>query len=198
MMLGKVELIEAIAPFNRGILATKTDQQALQAAICRLEDRNPTPEPLSAPELLEGNWRLLYTTSQELLGIDRVPLANLGQIYQCIRTAEQRIYNLAEINGPLGIGGMVAVCAQFTPVSPKRVNVNFERGVIGLQSLLGYAAPTPFIEKLRTNNALPLWQGIDFRINRDRQQGWLEVTYLDNDLRIGRGNEGNVFVLTKG
>ncbi|HAJ61284.1 MAG TPA: fibrillin, partial [Cyanobacteria bacterium UBA8543] len=27
---------------------------------------------------------------------------------------------------------------------------------------------------------------------------WLDITYLDKDLRIGRGNEGSVFVLTKG
>ncbi|MGL4881863.1 MAG: PAP/fibrillin family protein, partial [Waterburya sp.] len=29
------------------------------------------------------------------------------------------------------------------------------------------------------------------------QKGWLDITYLDEDMRIGRGNEGNVFVLTK-
>ncbi|MEL6764608.1 MAG: PAP/fibrillin family protein, partial [Cyanobacteria bacterium J06607_6] len=46
-------------------------------------------------------------------------------------------------------------------------------------------------------NKLPLWQGIDFRINRDRQSGWLEVTYLDDDLRISRGNQGSLFVLKK-
>ncbi|NEP29276.1 PAP/fibrillin family protein, partial [Moorena sp. SIO3I6] len=38
---------------------------------------------------------------------------------------------------------------------------------------------------------------IEFPINRDIQQGWLEITYLDDDLRIGRGNQGSVFVLTK-
>ncbi|MFM7384513.1 MAG: PAP/fibrillin family protein, partial [Microcystaceae cyanobacterium] len=27
--------------------------------------------------------------------------------------------------------------------------------------------------------------------------GWLETTYLDNDLRIGRGNEGSVFILAR-
>lgn len=195
-MLGKAELLEAIAPKNRGLLADELDRKAIQSAIARLEDRNPTPQPLAATELLEGNWRLLYTTSQELLGIDRFPLVQLGEIYQCIRTADRRIYNLAEVNGPL-LAGLVAVAAGFEAVSDRRVTVRFERGVVGLQGLLGYQNPSQFITKLQDQSKLPLFQGLDFSINSNRQQGWLEVTYLDEDLRIGRGNEGNVFVLRK-
>jgi PAP_fibrillin len=195
-MLGKAELLEAIAPFNRGLLASDTDRRAIAAAAARLETRNPTPQPLAAPTLLEGDWRLLYTTSQELLGIDRVPLAKLGQIYQCIRLAERRIFNIAEVQGPL-LAGLVAVSARFEAVSERRVQVGFERGVLGLQPLLGYRTPSQFIHTLETTAKLPLWQGIDFRINQTRQQGWLEITYLDSDMRIGRGNEGNLFVLDR-
>ena len=38
---------------------------------------------------------------------------------------------------------------------------------------------------------------LDTKINSNRQQGWVDITYLDSDLRIGRGNEGSIFVLTK-
>jgi hypothetical protein len=38
---------------------------------------------------------------------------------------------------------------------------------------------------------------LDFGIENRDQRGWLDITYLDHDLRIGRGNEGSVFVLTK-
>ncbi|HAX76849.1 MAG TPA: fibrillin, partial [Cyanobacteria bacterium UBA11372] len=38
---------------------------------------------------------------------------------------------------------------------------------------------------------------LDFPIESREQRGWLDITYLDEDLRIGRGNEGSVFVLTK-
>ncbi|WP_008311462.1 PAP/fibrillin family protein [Leptolyngbya sp. PCC 6406] len=195
-MLGKSELIEAISPTNRGLLASKQDQQAIGIAIARLEERNPTPEPFSALDLLGGNWRLLYTTSSELLGIDRFPLYRLGQIYQCIRPDEQRIYNIAEVVGVPLLEGLVSVSARFEVVSRQRVNVAFERGVFGLQRILGYTRPSALIQTLTTQAKLPLWQGIDFRINRE-SSGWLEVTYLDADLRIGRGNEGNVFVLRK-
>jgi hypothetical protein len=196
-MLGKTELLEAIAATNRGILADEADRLAIQSLATRLEGFNPTPQPLAAQDKLTGIWRLLYTTSQELLGIDRLPLYKLGQIYQCVYLDEARIYNIAEVLGLPYLNGLVAVAARFEAVSEKRVNVGFERGVFGLQTALGYQGPQAFIQKLQTQDKFPLWQGLDFQINRDRQSGWLEVTYLDDDLRIGRGNQGSLFVLRK-
>ncbi|MDI9639127.1 PAP/fibrillin family protein [Geitlerinema splendidum] len=193
-MLGKATLLEAIAGKNRGILTQDAERLAILAAVAQLEDRNPTPHPIEAAELLEGNWRLLYTTSQELLNLDRFPLLKLGQIYQCIRAKDRKVYNIAEIYGLPLLEGIVSVSASFTPVSERRVNVKFERSIIGLQRFVGYASPSRFIEEIEAGKKFP---PIDFGIeNRDRQ-GWLDVTYLDEDLRISRGNEGSVFVLVK-
>ena len=88
----------------------------------------------------------------------------------------------------------MSVCANFTVVSEKRVKVNFERLVAGSQSLMGYQDVNSFIDTLRSPKKL---LAIDFQIKREDQKGWLETTYLDQDLRIGRGNEGNLFVLRK-
>ncbi|MGH2416430.1 MAG: PAP/fibrillin family protein, partial [Microcystaceae cyanobacterium] len=95
----KAKLLEAIAGKNRGLLETETDRVKVLSAIEQLEDHNPTPNPIAAKDLLEGNWRLLYTTSRGILGLDRFPLVQLGQIYQCIRTADTKVYNIAEIIG---------------------------------------------------------------------------------------------------
>lgn len=203
--MNKDDLRAAIASKNRGISATSTDRQAIASLIARVEDLNPTPDPLLAPELLAGDWRLLYTTSQELLGIDKVPLAQLGNIYQCVRPETSRIYNIAEINSLPYCEAIVSVAAGFKPAleagatapSNRRVDVKFNRAVIGLQRALGYESPAQYIAKLETTEKMNLLQGIDFEINSDRQQGWLEITYLDKDLRIGRGNQGSLFVLTK-
>lgn len=195
-MLGKAELLAAIAPLNRGINATPNDSLVVEAAATRLEERNPTPAPLTS-DRLAGNWRLLYTTSRELLNINRIPLASLGPIYQCIRLSENRIYNLAEVIGPPLLSGLVTVAARLEPISTRRVNVRFERGVFGLQGLLGYQSPNQFIDLLQMNHHLSLLKGVDFTINSERQAGWLEITYLDDDLRIGRGNQGNLFVLDR-
>ncbi|MBE9076722.1 PAP/fibrillin family protein [Romeria aff. gracilis LEGE 07310] len=196
-MLGKAELKAAIAGKNRGLLASETDRLAIASAIAKLEDRNPHSRPLEEPELLDGDWRLLYTTSQDLLGLDGFPLVKLGNIYQCVRTAESAIYNLAEVSSLPYCEALVAVAARFEPVSARRVNVRFSRAVFGLQRLLDYRSPGQFIARLTAQDRLSWLQGIDFGINADRQQGWLDITYLDADLRIGRGNQGSLFVLTK-
>ena len=194
-MLGKSELLEAIAGKNRGLLSTEQDKQAILIAIAQLEDRNPTPRPIEAGDLLDGNWRLLYTTSKGLLNIDQLPLLKLGQIYQCIRVKTQSVYNIAEIYGLPYLEGIVSVVAKFEPVSERRVQVKFERSIVGLQRLIAYQSPTDFIQQIE---AAKKFVAIDTKLDSSRQQGWLDITYLDADMRIGRGNEGSVFVLSKG
>jgi hypothetical protein len=137
---------------------------------------------------------LLYTTSRDLLRIDQVPLLKLGQIYQFIRAREARIYNIAEVIGLPYLEGLVSVAARFEPVSDRRVQVKFERSILGLQRLVGYQSPDTFVRQIEAGQK---FTAIDFNITNRDQQGWLDVTYLDDDMRIGRGNEGSVFVLTK-
>lgn len=194
-MLGKAELLEAIAGKNRGLLATDAQKQVVLSAIAQLEDRNPTPRPVEAVELLDGDWRLIYTTSRGILGLDQVPLLNLGQVYQCIRAANATLFNIAEVYGLPWLEGIVSVAARFVPTSDRRVDVTFERSILGLQRLIDYQTPQAFIQQIESGAK---FRAIDFPITNREQRGWLDITYLDQDLRIGRGNEGSVFVLTKG
>ena len=193
-MIYKSRLIETLAGKNRGLLASKNDQQVILAAIAQVEDYNPNPCPFEAKELLNGNWRLLYTTSQELLRIDSFPFLKLGEIYQCIRVQDTAVYNIAEVSGLPFLEGIVSVVAQFEAVSEKRVNVKFNRSILGLQSLIGYQSPNQLIAEIESGKK---FTAVDFNIQNREQKGWLDITYLDEDLRIGRGNQGNVFVLTK-
>jgi PAP_fibrillin len=193
-MLGKATLLEMIAGKNRGMLATPSEQQSILAAVAQLEDRNPTPQPLAATELLDGNWRLLYTSSQGLLRLDQFPLLKLGQIYQYIRARTATLYNIAEVYGLPYLEGLVSVAAQFEAVSDRRVNVRFDRSIIGLQRFIDYQSPDHFVQQIETGKK---FTAFDFGITAREQRGWLEITYLDQDLRIGRGNEGSIFVLTK-
>jgi hypothetical protein len=34
-------------------------------------------------------------------------------------------------------------------------------------------------------------------LRNSQDNGWLETTYIDTDLRIGRGNKGTMFILTR-
>ncbi len=193
-MFGKSTLMEVIAGKNRGLLATEPEKQGILVAIAQLEDRNPTPRPVEARELLDGDWRLLYTTSSGLLNIDRFPLLKLGQIYQSIRVKTSSVYNIAEIYGLPYLEGLVSVAAIFEQLSERRVQVKFQRSILGLQRLISYQSPASFIEQIESGKK---FTAIDFALNSREQQGWLDITYLDSDLRIGRGNEGSVFVLTR-
>lgn len=194
-MIGKAKLLEAIAGKNRGLLATESEKQAILAAIAQLEDYNPIPRPLEAVELLDGDWRLLYTTSRGLLGFEQLPLVKLGQIYQCIRVQAGKIYNIAELYSLPFLEGIVSVAARFEPVSERRVQVKFERVIVGSQRLIEYQFPGSYIQEIEAGKK---FFALDFGLDSREQQGWLDTTYLDSDLRIGRGNEGSVFVLTKG
>jgi hypothetical protein len=193
-MLEKVKLLELVASCNRGITATDTEKVAIAAAIAQLEERNPTPDLLAQAAKLEGDWLLLYTTSRELLGIDRVPLLNLGPIYQSIRTAEAKIYNIAEVQGIPFLEGLISVVADFTPVDQRRVDVGFTRAIWGGQRLMRYQSPSQFIDAIAAGEK---FLAIDFAIKPRDRNGWVDITYLDDDLRIGRGNVGSLFVLKK-
>ena len=193
-MSHKEQLLSAIAGKNRGNLANEADKVAVLSAIAQLETENPTPNPIERSDLLKGNWRLLYTTSKDLLRFDQFPFLQSGQIYQCIDTEENKVYNIAEIVGVPFLEGIVSVVAEFTPASEKRVNVNFKRSIVGLQRFLGYDNPSSYIDQIKQGKKfIPL----DFDISNPNSNAWLDITYLDDNLRIGRGNRGSVFVLTK-
>ena len=193
-MQEKAALLEHLTDCNRGIGITSAAKTAIEAAITQVEARNPSPKPLEAASLLEGDWQLLYTTSQELLGIDRIPLFSLGEIYQCIRTADSRIYNIAEIQGIPFLEGIVSVVAEFEPVNAQRVEVQFNRAIWGAKQLMSYQSYSQFIQEIETGKK---FRAIDFGIKPRERNGWLDITYLDADMRIGRGNVGSVFVLQK-
>jgi hypothetical protein len=203
----KVELLQAIAGKNRGLLTTEKDNVNILTAVEKLEDHNPTTDPLDHPQMLDGDWRLLYTTSKSILNIENIPFAHLGEIYQCIRTETRKIYNIAEIVGVPFLEGLITVSATFETVSAKRINVKFNRSIIGLQRFIGYLSPQDLILKIETGKKFPPF---DFNFgepnlpklfggwwNNSDEPSWLEITYLDDDLRIGRGHLGNVFILEK-
>jgi PAP_fibrillin len=209
MMLGKVELLETLA--NRSLLAKDAQSPEILAQIAALEARNPTAVPTQALDLLVGDWRLLYTTSSGILGLGKIPLVQLGQVYQSIRSTQRaeagseagsevgsevslQLYNIAEVSGLPWLEGIVSVAATFQVVDQRRVDVRFDRAVVGLQRLLGYQSPQQFIDQLTAGGRLT---AIDWLLNPRDQNGWLDITYLDGDLRIGRGNQGSVFVLAK-
>jgi hypothetical protein len=78
----RTQLVATIKPLNRGVDATEADKQEVEVLVQALEKANPTREPLKSP-LLNGKWKLLYTTSTTVLGINKPALFRpSGPIYQ--------------------------------------------------------------------------------------------------------------------
>lgn len=193
-MIAKAELLAAIAGTNRGVITTETNRSLVLDKVVQLEVQNPTPQPLGERERLSGLWRLIYTTSQDLLGLAQLPILPAGPIYQCILGQELKLYNILELQGVPFLEGVICVSARLTPVSERRVQVSFERSIVGLKGIMNYPSLETLVARLETQSPVA---ALNIPLNPDRSAGWLETTYLDEDLRIGRGNNDSLFVLTK-
>jgi hypothetical protein len=192
----KSALLQAIAAQPQRSAGLPEPAATVERFAAALEALNPIPSPTTAPEQLTGNWRTLYTTSNELLKIGAaIPGFRSNGIYQCIWAARGLLCNVAQIDGLTGLGGIVAVRATFTAVSPQRVQVRFTQAFLGSQVLMNFELDS-FLALMEDNpNQIPALK-LSFSPTRE-QKGWLDVTYLDETLRIGRGNEGSLFVLEK-
>ncbi|KAG9147515.1 hypothetical protein Leryth_007323 [Lithospermum erythrorhizon] len=157
----KRELLDAIAPLDRGADATPEDQQNIDQIARKLEALSPTKQPLES-NLLDGKWELIYTTSQSILQTKRPKFLRSRKNYQGINVDTLRAQNMESF--PF----FNQVTADLTPINPKKVAVKFDYFKIG--GLIPVKAP-------------------------DTARGELEITYLDEDLRVSRGDKGNLFVL---
>lgn len=200
LQIAKDELLKTLAATDRGRQVSSQLTQQIHEQIQTLESLNPTPAPTAAAELLTGNWRTLYTTSRDLLKLSSTfPGIVAGEIYQYVNVAETRVINVAELQGWEWLaswvpGGIVAVVASFSVVSERRVEVNFCQFVTGIQPLMNYQIDS-FLRLLEHNPSRIAALKID--LPQQDRRGWLDITYLDDNLRIGRGNEGSLFVLDK-
>ncbi|KAM6581097.1 hypothetical protein CsatA_004871 [Cannabis sativa] len=157
----KEDLLEAIAPLDRGAEATPEDQERIDQIARKLEAANPTKEPLKS-DLLDGKWELIYTTSRSILQTGRPKLLRSIANYQAINVETLRAQNME--SWPF----FNQVTADLTPLNSRKVAVKFDYFKIG--GLIPVKAP-------------------------DRARGELEITYLDEELRVSRGDKGNLFIL---
>ncbi|KAL6200916.1 hypothetical protein ACLB2K_024631 [Fragaria x ananassa] len=216
----KKALVDSFYGTDRGLSATSETRAEIVELITQLEAQNPTPAPTEALPLLNGKWILAYTSFAGLFPIlsrGTLPLVKVDEISQTIDSENFTVENSVRFSGPLATTSF-STNATFDVRSPKRVQFKFEEGVIGTPQLTDSLVIPEDVEFLGQKIDLAPFKGLltsvqdtassvaksissqppfKFSISSSNAESWLLTTYLDQELRISRGDNGSVFVLIK-
>ena len=122
---------------------------------------------------LKGIWELRWSSSKSPF-LKYSPLIDNLQILNPSKSNAMNLLKPRGINGIIGTG----IVARLNPINNIRVGVKFTHA--------GFIGPDVGFTKL---NALA-------KIKKE-QSGWLDITYLSNNLRICRGDKGTLFLLIR-
>jgi hypothetical protein len=151
-----------------GLISSGAPSSQIMAAVEKTEALSPFMLPFQSPvtsSLLNDTWLMVYTTSFSIAGRSRPAfLQTLLPPEQIIDTT-----NLRAVNSEIVLGVRNAVEASIRPSGRTKVDVQFEKFVIGP---LKFASPRSL-------------------------SGFLDTTFLDETMRISRGDRGNIFVLLR-
>ncbi|KAJ7946346.1 Plastid-lipid-associated protein, chloroplastic [Quillaja saponaria] len=216
----KKALVDSFYGTDRGLKASSETRAEIVELITQLEAKNPTAAPTEALTLLNGKWILAYTSFAglfPLLSRGTLPLVKVEEISQTIDSQNFTVQNSVQFAGPLATTS-ISTNAKFEVRSPKRVQIKFEEGIIGTPQLTDSIVIPENAEFLGQKIDLTPFKGLitsvqdtassvaktissqppfKFSINNKNAESWLLTTYLDEELRISRGEAGSVFVLIK-
>lgn len=176
---------------ERGIFGIQLDEEeAVHREIEKLEaqatDSSPTSDNAA---IVAGSWKLLYTTLT-ILGRRRTMLAIgtkkksgfvfIGELYQIVRPEASESINIVEFNLAIGGSGTFTTIADYTVESAQRVAVQSKSSSLepkALEAILGDKS--------------------DLLTEIFDPTGHLDITFVGDDLRIGRDHNGDIFVLER-
>ncbi|ARV58304.1 fibrillin [Nostocales cyanobacterium HT-58-2] len=193
----KQELIATSAVTDNGLNLTPAHRQRIEKLAEQIEALNQDSEPTSHMELVQGRWRLLYSTfgleqqtTLSRLSFGKLPdvAVSITGIFQEIYTDGQQYNNLIEFITGSSVKGVALVLARYTVVDSKRLAIDFLE--TSAQSATDDLDNTAFPEALGIEPASPLKSTLS-------GSGWSDITYLDEDLRLMRGNQQNLYVLLR-
>jgi len=146
---------------------------ATQQLVELLEQEQPA-DLVRDQQLLTGVWELRWSSSRQPWLREAPWLENL----QVLDPNRGLGINLLRLKGPLGSIAAISVVAALELCPPQRVSVQFQRG--------GWIGP-----RLGGNR----WELL--ATVRQSFPAWLDITVLDQELRVCRGNAGTLFALVR-
>lgn len=163
----KKDIITLAKKVNRGLTETPKEREKILDLFYKLEKLNPNKSTLSSPNV-NAIWKLEYTTSDSILG-KNPKLTKIGEIFQTVDSINLTAENaeVVEYFGFLRVPRRVT--AKLSPLTKTEVKVNFQTFFVG-----PLAIPAP-----------------------SSATGRLDITYVDEDFRLSRGDKGSFFILSK-
>lgn len=195
--------MDAVAAAGRDA-ASGDAAAAVREAFEALEEANECVAPVESP-MLKGEWELLWTTSDSILGLGRPWIFRPDPqkpILQYLDPAGKYARNLEYT--PLGKNKVEATIGPLD--AARRAEFvsrldDFLMFKVGSQEKAGgtYVPGGANLEKTTVGVQFRFFTILDwFRLPApENAKGILQVTYLDEDLRLSRGDRGNLFVLRK-
>ena len=156
------------------LLSNQPNDPSLSQRIVELEAEQPADLNRDA-DALEGVWELRWSSSNQPW-LKQSPWLNNLQILDPVNG---RGCNLLTLGGPLGSLGGISVEAALNILNSTRIEVTFHRG--------GWVGP-----RLRGVQGLQLMRNV-----KQSFPAWLDITVVDDQLRICRGNAGTTFALLR-
>lgn len=184
----KTALYRTLHGVNRGIFGvTSAKKNEIWELVEMLESRNPTLHPTdNLLDKVNGSWKMIYSTIV-ILGSKRTKLGlrdfiTLGDFFQIIDVAKKKAVNSIKFNasGFKLLNGQLTIEASYTVTSKTRVDIKLEKSTI---------TPSQLMNLFEKN--------YDVLLDIFNPEGWLDITYVDDSLRIGRDDKGNIFVLER-
>jgi len=156
------------------LLKKEPNSERIASLVAELERQQPADLTQQAAQL-GGVWELRWSSSSQPWLKQSPWLENL----QVLDLEQQRGCNLLRLRGPLQDVGAIRVEASLKIVDHKRVQIQFQKG--------GWIGPRLFGAK-----RLSLMRAVTQSF-----PAWLDITVLDDQLRICKGNAGTTFALLR-
>ncbi|XP_042410079.1 probable plastid-lipid-associated protein 3, chloroplastic [Zingiber officinale] len=96
-------LVDSLYGKELGLRKTLEDRAEILELVNQLEAANPTKAPTEAPDLLDGNWILLYTAFAELsplLAMGATPFLKVKRISEVIDSKTLEVVNATTLSSP--------------------------------------------------------------------------------------------------
>ncbi|CAN8268677.1 unnamed protein product [Cochlearia groenlandica] len=196
----KLKLLSVVSGLNRGLVASLDDLQRAETAAKDLETAGGLVDLTDDIDKLQGKWRLLYSSafSSRSLGGSRPGLptgrlipVTLGQVFQRIDVFSKDFDNIAEVE--LGapwpfppLEATATLAHKFELLGTCKIKIIFQKTTVKISGNLSQIPPFD-IPRLPDR----------LRPSSNPGTGDFEVTYVDDSMRITRGDRGElrVFVI---